>query len=126
MNIVFRKTGKEIKGAIANRRVQLEQRLKRRNEVLDNFLKDKQKVRSYLVRSTRLDYGHHGAAGYVLYGKDDISSEERQELDQLCQRVFEIEQELYRLSYITTHLEDDVVFDLDFNDLMGYGFEAEK
>jgi hypothetical protein len=84
-----------------------------------------QKVRSYLVRSTRPDYGHN-PRGYVLYGKDDISSEERQEIDQLCQRIFEIEQELHQLAYVVTHLEDDVVFDLSFNDLLSYGFEAEK
>jgi hypothetical protein len=125
MNIVFRKTGKEIKGAITNRRIQLEQRLKQRSEALNNFLKDTQKVRSYLVRSTRPDYGH-GSTGYVLYSKGDISSEERQEIDQLCQRIFEIEQELHRLSYVITHLEDNVVFELDFNDLIGYGFEPEK
>lgn len=125
MNVVFRKTGKEIKNAITNRRAQLEQRLKQRNEALDRFLKDTRKVRSYLVRSTRPDYGH-GSAGYVLYGKDDISSEERQEMDQLCQRIFEIEQELHRLAYVVTHLEDDVVFELNFNDLIGYGFDAEK
>lgn len=125
MNIVFRKTGKEIKAAITNRRTQLEQRLKQRNESLDRFLKDTQKVRSYLVRSTRPDYGH-GSGGYVLYGKDDISSEERQEIDQLCQRIFEIEQELHRLAYVVTHLEDDVIFELNFNDLIGYGFDAEK
>jgi hypothetical protein len=125
MNIVFRKTGKEIKGAITNRRIQLEQRLQQRNEALNNFLKDTQKIRSYLVRSTRPDYGH-GSTGYVLYGKGDISSEERQETDQLCQRIFEIEQELHRLSYVITHLEDKVVFELDFNDLIGYGFEPEK
>ncbi len=125
MNIVFRKTGKEIKAAIINRRSQLEQRLKQRNEFLDGFLKDTPKVRSYLVRSTRPDYGH-GSNGYVLYGKDDISSEERQEIDQLCQRIFEIEQELYRLAYVIAHLEDNVVFELNFNDLIGYGFEAEK
>jgi len=125
MNIVFRKTGKEIKAAITNRRIQLEQRLKQRNEALNIFLIDTHKVRSYLVRSTRPDYGH-GSNGYVLYGKDDISSEERQEIDQLCQRIFEIEQELHRLAYVITHLEDDVVFDLNFNDLIGYGFEAEK
>lgn len=123
MNIVFRKTGKEIKTAIANRRAQLEQRLKQRNESLNSFLKDAAKVRSYLVRSTRPDYGH-GSGGYVLYGKDDISSEERQEMDQLCQRIFEIEQELHRLAYVITHLEDEVVFELNFNDLIGYGFEA--
>lgn len=125
MNIVFRKTGKEIKAAITNRRTQLEQRLKQRNESLDRFLKDTQKVRSYLVRSTRPDYGH-GSGGYVLYGKDDVSSEERQEIDQLCQRIFEIEQELHRLAYVVTHLEDDVIFTLDFSDLIGYGFDAEK
>ncbi len=125
MNIVFRKTGKEIKSAITNRRTQLEQRLQQRNEALNHFLKDVQKVRSYLIRSTRPDYGH-GGRGYVLYGKDDISSEERQEIDQLCQRIFEIEQELHRLAYVITHLEDDVVFELNFEDLIGYGFEAEK
>ena len=125
MNVVFRKTGKEIKAAIINRRSQLEQRLKQRNEFLDRFLKEASKVRSYLVRSTRPEYGH-GSGGYVLYGKDDISSEERQEMDQLCQRIFEIEQELHRLAYVVAHLEDNVVFELDFNDLIGYGFEAEK
>ncbi|HEU0297353.1 MAG TPA: hypothetical protein VFR47_31715 [Anaerolineales bacterium] len=125
MNVVFRKTGKEIKNAITHRRTELEQRLKQRNESLDRFLKDTPKVRSYLVRSTRPDYGH-GSSGYILYGKDDISSEERQEMDQLCQRIFEIEQELHRLAYVVTHLEDDVVFELNFNDLVGYGFNAEK
>jgi hypothetical protein len=123
MNITFRKTGKEIKAAVTNRRTQLEQRLQQRNKALDSFLKDVEKVRSYLVRSTRPDYGH-AAGSYVLYGKDDISSEERQEIDQLCQRIFEIEQELHRLSYVVTHLEDNVVFDLNFNDLIGYGFDA--
>ena len=78
-----------------------------------------------LIRSTRPDYGHN-AGGYVLYGKDDdISSEERQEVDQLCQRIFEIEQELHHLAYVARHLEDDVAFELNFNDLIGYGFEAE-
>jgi hypothetical protein len=123
MNIVFRKTGKEIKGAITNRRKQLEERLKQRNESLNKFLENTRKVRSYLVRSTTPDYGHR-SGGYVLYGKDDISSEERQEIDQLCQRIFEIEQELHQLAYVVAHLDDDTVFDLNFNDLIGYGFEA--
>lgn len=126
MNLVFRKTGKEIKAAITNRHTQLEQRLKQRNESLDMFLKNTSKVRSYLVRSTQPDYGHRGSGGYILFGKGDISSEERQEIDQLCQRIFEIEQELHRLAYVVTHLEDNVVFELDFNDLIGYGFDAEK
>ena len=124
MNIIFKKTGKEIKSAITNRRKQLEERLQSRNDALNNFLKDEKKVRSYLVRSTTPDYGHRMGGGYTLYGKDDISSEERQEMDQLCQRVFEIEQELHRLSYLTVHLDDDTIFNLNFDDLIGYGFEA--
>jgi hypothetical protein len=123
MDIVFRKKGKEIKAAATNRRAQLELRLKHRNEVLDKFLRDTRKVRSYVVRSARADFSH-GPTGYVLYGKDDISSEERQEIDQLCQRIFEIEQELHRLAYVVTHLEDGEVFDLSFNELIGYGFDA--
>lgn len=123
MNIVFKKTGKEIKSAISNRRSELEQRLQKRNEALNAFIKDSAKVRSYLVRSTRPDYAH-GRIGYVLYGQDDISSEERQEIDQLCQRIFEIEQELHRLAYVVVHLDDDIVFDLSFEDLVGYGFKA--
>lgn len=125
MQIIFRKKGKEIKAAITNRRVQLEQRLKQRNDALNNFLKDTKKVRSYLVRSTQPDY-MHVRGGYVLFGKEDISSEERQEIDQLCQRIFEIEQELHRLAYTITHLDDETDFELSFDELVGYGFDAEK
>ncbi len=124
MNIVFKKTGKEIKSAISNRRTQLESRLNSRNTALNEFIQNPEKVRSYLTRNTKPDYSHHGRMGYVLYGKDDISSEERQEIDQLCQRIFEIEQELHRLAYVVTHLDDNTVFDLSFEELLGYGFEA--
>ena len=125
-NIVFRKTGKEIKEAVKNRRKQLEQRLESRNKTLNRFMKDQQKVRSYFIRSTYPDFvsATHARGGYVLYGKNDISSEERREVDQLCHRIFEIEQELHRLAYVDTHLEDDTVFDLSFDELIGYGFEA--
>ncbi|MBN8580563.1 MAG: hypothetical protein J0L96_07820 [Anaerolineae bacterium] len=124
MNIVFKKTGKEIKSAISNRRTQLESRLNSRNKTLNEFIQNPEKVRSYLTRNTKPDYSHHGRMGYVLYGKDDISSEERQEIDQLCQRIFEIEQELHRLSFVVTHLDDNTIFDLSFEELLGYGFEA--
>lgn len=122
--IAFKKTGKEIKAAIANRRIQLEQRLEKRNQALNEFLKDTKRVRSYLVRSTLPNWGH-GERGYVLASKADISSEERQEIDQLCQRIFEIEQELHRLAYMITHLDDKQSFDLSIDDLVGYGFDAE-
>ncbi len=123
-NITFMKTGREIKIAIAKRRTQLEERLAQRNETLDEFLSNPKKVRSYVIRASINEYSGHGrGVGYILYGKDDISSEERREIDQLCQRISEIEQELYRLAYITTHLDDDKTFELGFNDLIGYGFE---
>ena len=124
-NLMFNKTGKEIKAAITNRRVQLEERLNKRNLALNGFLKENNKVRSYLIRSTLPNWGH-GERGYVLAGKDDISSEERQEVDQLCQRIFEIEQELHRLAYIVTHLEDNQSLSLSIDDLVGYGFEPQK
>jgi len=117
INIVFRKTGKEIKAAI-------QKRLDARNHLLDEFLRDTKKVRSYLIRNTQPDYAHRGQSGYILYSKDDISSEDRQEIAQLCRRIFQIEQELHRLSLIAIHLQDDQVFDLSFNDLIGYGFDA--
>ncbi len=98
--------------------------MKRRNEALNEFLKDTPKVRSYLIRNARPDYGH-GRVGYVLYGQGDISSEERQEIDQLCERIFEIEQELHRLAYVVAHLDDNTVFDLSFEELVGYGFDAQ-
>jgi hypothetical protein len=123
MNIVFRKTGKEIKAAVQNRREQLLQRLEKRNKVLDEFLKDTKKVRSFLIRSSQPNWPH-GGRGYVLYSKDDISSEEKDEIAQLCLRIFEIEQELHRLALVTVHLDDNQVFELGFDDLIGYGFEA--
>jgi hypothetical protein len=123
-NIVFRKTGEEIKEAIQNRREQLQQRLNKRNESLNALLEDPKKVRSYIVRNSQPNWGHRGEEGYVLYSQDDISSEEMEEIAQLCRRIFEIEQELNRLALITTHLDDDQVFNLDFQDLIGYGFEV--
>jgi len=122
-NIVFIKTGKEIKQAVSTRREQLEARLAARNEDLDEFLQDAGKVRSYVVRRSEPVYGHHGGQRYVLYSREDISSEERERVDQLCRRIFEIEQELHRLSLITTYLRDEDAFSLNFNDLIGYGFE---
>lgn len=124
MNITFRKTGREIKAAVQIRREQLQQRLDHRNRALDEFMQDPRKVRSYMVRSSRAVYAH-GHSGYVLFSADDISSEEQQEIAQLCQRVFEIEQELHRLALLIAHMDDKQVFELELNDLIGYGFSTD-
>jgi hypothetical protein len=118
-NIVFRKTGKEIKAAVQKRRGHLQERLDRRNAILNQFMQDPQRVRSYLIRSSQATYSH----GQRLYAASEISSEEREEIDQLCQRIYEIEQELRRLALVTAHLEDDQTFELNFDELVAYGFD---
>ena len=123
MHLVFRKTGKEIKAALQHRREQLQQRLAKRNQALDAFLAEPKKVRSYLVRSSQPTYGH-GTRAATLYGQNDISSEEKEEIAQLCQRIFELEQELYRLAAIASHLPDDQTVELSLDELLGYGFEV--
>src|SRR4028119_172104 len=125
IQITFRKTGKEIKQAVARRQQQLESRLGRRNQILAEFMKDSNKVRSYMVRNSRPEYGGHGGrGGYVLFSQNDISSEEKQEIQQICLRIFEMEQELHRLALVVTHLNDDQVLELTLDDLIGYGFDA--
>lgn len=121
--IRFRKTGKEIKAAIGNRVTQLQERLATRNAALDEFMSDPKKVRSFLLRNTVPNYGHARQAS-ALFSKEDISSEEKEEVGQLCRRIFEIEQELHRLELVRRHLSDDQVFELPFEDLVGYGFDT--
>jgi hypothetical protein len=125
MDITFQKTGREIKTAVQTRRTQLLQRLERRNQALDAFMQDPRKVRSYLVRSSQPYWSHERQTGPILYSADDISSEEQQEITQLCQRIFEIEQELHRLALLVTHMDDNQVFELELDDLIAYGFSAE-
>lgn len=123
MEITFRKTGQEVKAAVQNRRTQLQQRLEYRNRVLEEFMRDPRKVRSYLVRGGQVP--SHARAGAILYSADDISSEEQQEIAQLCQRIFAIEQELHRLALLVAHLPDDQVLNLQLHDLIALGFDVE-
>jgi hypothetical protein len=110
---------------VQNRRAQLQQRLDHRNQALLEFMQDPRKVRSYLVRSSQHTWSHEHSGGYVLFSAEDISSEEQQEIAQLCQRIFEIEQELHRLALLVTHMDDQQVFELELNDLIGYGFSTD-
>ena len=120
----FSKTGREIKAAIENRRAQLRARLDKRNRDLDAFMQDQRKVRSYMVRNTLVEYaGMHRGGQYALVSSDDASSEERREIQQLCRRIFEIEQELYQLALVSSHLKDDQLVDLTLQELVAYGFE---
>jgi hypothetical protein len=124
LELRFRKTGKEIKAALRNRVAQLEQRLANRNAALDDFLQDRKKVRSYLIRSSQQTWMGHRQGEKGLFSQEDISSEEKEEIAQLCRRIYEIEQELHRLNLIAAHLQDEQIFELPFDDLVGYGFES--
>ena len=121
MGLVFRKTGREIKAAAATRVEQVRQRLERRNQALKEFMGDAERVRSYLIRSSRQIWERH--AGPSLYSEGDISSEQMEETRQLCERIFALEAEEKRLKLIITHLDDDQTFELTYEQLASYGFE---
>jgi len=123
LTIVFKKTGHEIQAAVASRISALSSRLHKRNMTLDELLNDRAKLRSYLVRSSQRNFGHGGRSDYVLFSENDISSEEKEEIDQLLRRIFEIEQEIRRLKLLSDHIEPERTFELQFNDLISYGFD---
>lgn len=128
LDLIFRKTGKEIKESIKKRIASLESRLISRNNELDNFLDNRKKVRSYILRNSKVSYGHGGrfSSGGTLFGKEHISSEQVEEINQLCKRVMEIEQEIIELKLIIKHLQDNQEFELNFQDLIDYGFDIEE
>ncbi|MCA9881871.1 MAG: hypothetical protein KC708_02830 [Anaerolineae bacterium] len=122
--IVFKKKGKDIREAIHGRIEGLESRLVRRNVQLDALLDDRNKLRSYLIRSSGGRTLHSGKRQYVLIGENDISSEEKEEIDQMLRRISEIEQEIYRLKMISEHLDPNETYPLDLGDLISYGFST--
>ena len=123
--VTFRKSGRDIKAAVANRCRELQGRLDRRNSSLDKFLDDRQLVRAYLIRSSVMTFDMHTGQGEFLVRKDDISSEQMDEIKQLCHRILEIEQELHRLKLVAAHMDDNEIFELGYQDLVGYGFDVE-
>ena len=123
MKIQFNKTGKEIKLAINKRREYLQQNLDRYNAVFNEFMRDARKVRSYLIRSSHFYAQSDHKEGDTLYNKTEMSSDERQYIDQLCLRIFQSEQELQKLVLMVIHLEDTRVFELTFAELIEFGFE---
>jgi hypothetical protein len=120
MGLRFHKTGREIKRAAATRLEQVRQRLDRRNQALQEFMRDADRVRSYLVRSSRQTWGHGGPS---LYSEGDISSEQMEETRQLCERIFALEVEENRLGLTIAHLDDNQTFELTYDQLASYGFE---
>jgi hypothetical protein len=123
-DLVFTKSGAEMKAAVRQRIEEVRLRLTARTTALDAFVAQTDKVRSYLVRSSYRTMGHGTMRPSVLYGEDSISSEEMEEIEQTCRRVFELEAELRRLETLVAHLADDAVVRLTLDDLLAYGFAA--
>lgn len=119
----FKKRGSEIKAAVGKRVAQLQQRLARRNLALDEFLKDRGLVRSLLVRALGGRVRYRDPAAAPLHAESDISGEQMEEIRKVCERVFELEEELRRLRLLVAHLADDEMFELSFAQLAAYGFE---
>lgn len=125
LDVIFEKNGKQIKEAITNKIQALQSRLDKRNKELEKILDDRKKIRSYVLRNTQYNYSHGGrySTGGTLYSNDHISSEEVEEINQLCSRIMEIEKEISRLQLVQKHLKDEQEFQLSFEDLTGFGFE---
>lgn len=88
-----------------------------------NFTQNPDKLRSFLIRSSAQQL-HRVDSDPVLYSESHISSEEKEEISQLCKRVFEIEQEINKLTLVQAHLADDQEFDLSYQELVAYGFDS--
>ena len=114
--LIFLKTGAEIRQALQRRIADLEARLAKRNVALEELLSDKARVRAYLVGQINRTYTSQHRLG------EDVPSEEHQEIAELCRRVSNIEAELARLRLIQAHLKDTQEFELTLEQLVSYGF----
>ena len=123
--IVFSKTGAEIKTAVRERCQQIQQRLDRRLSALNNFLTNTNMVRSYMIRTSAYR-GMHGSGDPELWTKDDISSEQAEEIKKTCERIYELQQELRRLQLLTKHISDDQEFQLGLDELISHGFQVDE
>lgn len=123
-NILFKKTGRQLAEAINNRIAFLEERLSYRNQALDDFLNNKDLVRSYIVRTANNRYEYPGLQAIVT--AKNIRSEQIEEIRKIAERVNSIEQEIRQLQLMASHLNSDEEYELTFDELIAYGFEANR
>lgn len=100
MSIRFRKLGKQIKESINQRQRHIQATLVKQNQLLGDFMRDTHKLRAYLIHD-----------------------ENKGEIDQLCESIGELERESRRLTVVTAHLVDDEFYVMEYEDLVGYGFD---
>ena len=122
LNLPFYKTGIEIKAAIKTRIAQLENRLKSQDSELDVFMHDRKKLRSYLIHSANPSFAAPQRLA-TIHEAEEVTNEEKEHVDNLCRRIQDLEQEIRRLKLITRHLDDEREYELNYNDLVLYGFD---
>ena len=85
------------------------------------------KVRSPLVRALGARVRHRNPADAAsLHAETDISGEQMAQIRKVCERIFELEEELRRLRLLVAHLADSEEFELSFAQLAAYGFEPHQ
>jgi predicted RNase H-like nuclease (RuvC/YqgF family) len=122
LNLPFFKSGAEIKTAIQNRILQLENRLTVQDTELDEFMNDTKKLRSYLIHSANPSFAAPQRLA-TIHEAEEVTHEEKEHVDHLCRRILELEQEVRRLKLIVRHLDNDREYELNYNDLVMYGFD---
>lgn len=120
----FKKTGREFKQVLGQKINELQMRLSKRNKILDELLNDKNRLRSYLLRSAKTPH-QHGARTNAIhsYGKEHIGIEEVEEIKYMCSRIFQIENEVKTYKTLRNNLNDDDIIELNLQELLTYGFE---
>jgi len=97
------------------------QKIESFNTKLDNFLTNKDYVKSFLLRWS---HGSRGVYDYgKLYGKDELSSEQIEEIGSLLSEIRNVLEELNRINIICTHIDENEQFDLELYPLMQIGFD---
>ncbi len=122
MQITFKKTGRAIKEAIQRKIHLLQTRLEADNQCFQEFLRDTRKVRAYIVHESVQGLSSSEATSVP----EVLSKQEAEEIRQRARRIYKLEQELYKLRLVKDHLDDDELFDLEYTDLLSYGFECDE
>jgi len=104
-DIFFKKTGRELKSALSNKKKEYDLRLVARKEKFNKFINNPEMVFSYFMQDS------------------DLSQEKREELHQIGSRISEIESEVKRIDLQLENINDNEIYTLSYYDLVNNGFD---
>ena len=76
-------------------------------------------------RVERVPRQHHAKLITIRELADAIASERLEEIRQMCERIYDLEQDRQRLQMLIAHLADEQVFELTSDELVSYGFRPD-